>query len=107
MSTLAQAPQSNGVPLGSTFGSPWGQSLSLADLVSNLYVAAMSVAGIIALFLFIFGGFKIIASAGSGDSRSAAEGKQAVTWAVIGFIVIFSIYWVTQIFTAITDYRLF
>lgn len=95
------------VDIGTAFGSPWGQTLSLADLVSNIIVAAMSVAGIITIFLFIFGGFKIIAAAGSSDPKSAAQGKQAITWAVIGFIIVFTSYLITQIFTAITGYRLF
>jgi hypothetical protein len=96
-----------GVDIGSTFNSPWGMSLSLGDLTSNILVAAMALAGIITIFLFIFGGLKIISGAGSSDSRSTAEGKQAITWAVIGFIVVFTAYWATQLFTAITGYRLF
>jgi len=95
------------VDIGSTFGSPWGVSLSFGNLTSNIIIAAMSLAGIIALYLFIAGGLKIISSAGKGDARATSEGKEAVTWAIIGFIIIFAVYWVAQIFEAITGYRLF
>ncbi len=61
-------------------------------------------AGIIVLFLFIYGGFKIITSAGSNDPKSVGQGKQAVTYAVIGFIIVFTAYWVIRLIEYIAGF---
>lgn len=88
--------------LGTAFGSPIGQTISIGDLIGVLLSAALTIAGVIMLFLFIGGGLMIIASATSGDSKGAANGKQAVTWALIGFIIIFTAYWFIRIIELIT-----
>jgi hypothetical protein len=48
----------------------------------------------------IFGGFLIIS--GGGDSKKTDEGKQALTNAIIGFVIIFTSYWLIQIIEIIT-----
>ncbi len=83
--------------LQTAFGSPIGESISVGELVGNLISAAIVVAGVIMLFLFIGGGLAMIASAGSGDAQGAAKGKQAVTWALVGFAVVFTSYWIIRI----------
>lgn len=89
-------------PIGTSFGSPIGQTISLGDLIGNTISAAIVLAGVIMLFLFVGGGLMIIASATSGDSKGAAQGKQAVTWAFVGFIIIFTAYWVIRIIEIIS-----
>ena len=88
--------------IGESFGSPIGQSISLGDLVGNLVSAAIAIAGVIMVFLFIGGGLAMIAGAGSGDAQGAAKGKQAVTYAIIGFIIVFTAYWIIRIIEIIT-----
>ncbi len=83
--------------LGSTFNSPLGRSVSVGDFIGNLVTAAIVVSGIIMVLLFILGGVSMIASAGSGDAKGAANGKQAITWALVGFVVVFTAYWVIRI----------
>ena len=90
------------VDIGESFGSPFGQTYGLADLVSVILSNAIVVAGIILLFLLIFGGISKIMGAGQDNPEQAAKGRQAATSAVIGFIIIFAAYWIIQIIETIT-----
>ncbi len=90
------------VNIGSEFGSPFGQNYGFGDLVSIILSNALVVAGIILLFLLIFGGISMIIGAGQDNPEQAAKGKQATTSAVIGFIIIFAAYWIIQIIETIT-----
>jgi len=92
------------VSIGEKFGSPWGYApnFHFGTLISNVLTAAISISGVIALLLFITGGLKIIMGASNSDSRSTGEGKQTVTWAVIGFIIIFTAYWIIRVIELIS-----
>ncbi|GMR03311.1 MAG: hypothetical protein BMS9Abin21_144 [Thermodesulfovibrionia bacterium] len=91
------------IPIGNTFNSPIGQTgFGFADLVSIILSNALVAAAIIMLFLIIGGGIAMIAGAGSDNPEAAARGKQAVTAAVIGFIIIFATYWIIQLVEIIT-----
>lgn len=83
--------------IGESFGSGIGGDISLGAIVGNLVSAAIVVAGIIMVFLFIGGGLTMIASAGSGDAQGAAKGKAAITWALVGFVIVFTSYWIIRI----------
>ena len=81
------------------FKTPFQYILTLVSvIVSNLYI----IAGIVMLFLIIFGGFGIISGAGSGDQQKTAQGKQALTSAIIGFLIIFTSYWIIQLIELVT-----
>ena len=67
-------------------------------ILSNVYILA----GVVLLILFLWAGFKMIQSAGTRDSQKAAEAKSTLTYAVIGFLIIFASYWIIQIVEAIT-----
>ncbi len=90
------------VNIGSAFNSPIGQTVGLADLVSIILFNALAISGVIMLFLMIGGGIGMIAGAGQGNPESAAKGRQAVTAAVIGFIIIFAAYWIIKIVETVT-----
>lgn len=70
--------------------------------VSNFFAGAISVAGIILLFLLVGGGIAIIAGAGKNDPQTVQKGKLAATSALIGFIVVFSAYWIVKLIETIT-----
>lgn len=74
----------------------------LGSLVSMIVNIAFVVAGIILLFFFIFGGISIIAGAGKDNPEQAAKGKQAITSAALGFIVVFAAYWIVQLIELVT-----
>ncbi len=63
-------------------------------VVSNLFLLA----GIVILFLIILAGLSYIKDSEKGKE----EAKNLVTGAVIGFVVMFSAYWVIQIIKLIT-----
>lgn len=94
------------VNIGEEFGSPFGREYGLADLVSIILSNALVVAGIILLFLLIFGGISMIVGAGQDNPEQAAKGRQAATSAVIGFIIIFAAYWIIQIIETITGLQI-
>lgn len=85
------------VDIGNTFGSPFGVNLGLSDLVSIILSNAVSIAGFILFVLIVVGGFLYIAGAGNSDPQKTAQGKSAITTAVIGFIIIFVTYWIIQL----------
>lgn len=97
------------VDLGQAFGSPYGRdaNFTLGGLASTAVSLGIVVAGILMVFLFIGGGFMVISGAGSNDPQTAAKGKQAVTWSVVGFFVIFIAFWVVRIIELITGNTFF
>ena len=60
----------------------------IGTLTNVILRNAFVVAGIVALFLLIFGGFGFIMSAGSGDAKGMEKGKQAITAAIIGLMLV-------------------
>jgi len=60
----------------------------IGTLVNIILRNSFTIAGIITLFLLIFGGFGFIMAAGSGDAKGMQKGKQAITGALIGLALI-------------------
>jgi hypothetical protein len=79
------------------FGKP-AQFLNV--LLPNVYIAA----GLVILFLLVFGGLSIIMS--SGDSKGVDKGKQALTSAAIGFMIVFTSYWLIQLLELLTGVKI-
>jgi hypothetical protein len=74
------------------------QSLTgISDLVSLFLKISFVLAGLILLFYFILGGIGMIGSAGKGDPKAAEQAKQTITSAVIGFVVVFTAYWIVKL----------
>src|SRR3989344_434874 len=98
------------VDIGSKFIDTSSENLKdaagVSVYVSNLITGAISVAGIILLFLLIGGGIGMIAGAGKSDPKTVEQGKQAATSALIGFIVVFSAYWIVKLIESITGLNL-
>src|SRR3989304_1454810 len=104
MKLLAELPTS--VPIGDVFGSPFGQTKTLGDLVSFVLRASFVVSGVLILFFIVFAGFTIIASAGSNNPEGAKKGKDAATAAALGFVIVFVAYWIVRIIEIITGFKL-
>jgi Zn-dependent protease with chaperone function len=98
--TLAQ------VSIGNAFNSPIGVSIGLGNLVSIILSNAVAIAGLVLVFLMVFGGIMVISGAGADNPERAAKGKQAVTAAIIGFIIIFVSYWIVQIIEIATGVQI-
>ncbi len=95
------------VNIGDTFGSPFGQTKGIGDFITTILAGGLVVAGIILLFLLIGGGFMMISSAGGSDPKGAAQGKLAITYAIIGFLVVFCAYWIIAIIQRLVGVEFF
>lgn len=93
------------VSIKDKFASPWGKEKELGELISIIVTAAIVIAGIIVLFMFVLGGISIISGAGQENPEKVAKGRQALTSAVIGFVIIFSAYWIIRVIELITEYN--
>lgn len=90
--------------IGSYFNSPIGKSIGAGELVGIIISNAIGIAGLIMVFLMVAGGIAIISGSGSDNPEQAAKGKQAVTYALIGFLIIFAAYWIIQIVEQLTGF---
>ncbi len=68
---------------------------NIASLVGVITSNAFFIAGVIAFIFMIVGGFGIIMS--SGDPKKIEQGKNTLTMAIIGFLVIVFSFWIVQL----------
>lgn len=73
---------------------------SPTNVISELLPYALTLAGLILFGMLIMGGFEIMTAA--TDAKKADAGKARITTAVIGFVIIFAAYWITQILEIMT-----
>lgn len=73
---------------------------TVGDLISRLLPYTLALAGLILFGMLIMGGFEIMTAA--TDAKKADAGKARITTAVIGFVIIFAAYWITQILEIMT-----
>ncbi len=76
-----------------------------AFLSQTIIPNVLVIANIILFFLILFGGFTLITNAGNPDKQK--QGAQTLTAALIGFILIFTAYWIMQIIGIITGFDFF
>lgn len=88
--------------IGDLFATPFKTPESITGLVTLFLNIAFVVSGVILLFFFIFGGIKMISSAGNNNPQDAEQAKKTVTSALIGFIVVFVSYWIVKLIGLIT-----
>lgn len=68
---------------------------NLGSIISKALPIVIGLAGLGLLVMLIMGGFTLLTSA--GDAKKMEQGKNQVTYAIVGFLVIFGAYWVVQI----------
>lgn len=69
--------------------------MSISGIINTLFPYFFIIAGLILFFMLISGGFQLLLS--GANPKGAEAGKQRLTAAVIGFLVIFASYWIVQI----------
>jgi len=74
---------------------PAGRFTNLASLVNNALPFVFAIAGMILLGYLIWGGFDYLTSL--GDPKKAEAGKNKITSAILGFLIIFVAFWLVQI----------
>ncbi len=68
-------------PLGTT---------DVSELIGRVIKALLGIVGSIGLLMFVYGGFTWMTA--GGNEKRVEQGKQILTWAVIGLVTIFSAY---------------
>jgi hypothetical protein len=87
------------VPIASTFGSPFSDP---GSLISALLPNIVMLAGVIFFLLLLYGAFKLIIESGKNHSAQAAQkAKDYITFALIGFLIVVSAYFILQIVSQI------
>ncbi|MFH0749903.1 MAG: pilin [Candidatus Gottesmanbacteria bacterium] len=71
------------------------KNVTIGTILSNIYKFALPIAGIVLLIMIISAGFTLLTSA--GDAKKMEKGKQTLTYGVVGFVIIFLAYWITQL----------
>ena len=62
------------------------------------------IAGLILFVMLLLGGFQMLT--GAANSKSIDEGKQKITSAIVGFIILFAAYWIAQLLELIFGIRI-
>jgi len=73
-------------------------SLSIGSILSRAIPVLFIVAGIALLLMILMSGFTFLTSA--GDPKKMESGKNQLTYAIVGFVIIFAAFWIVQIFGA-------
>jgi len=68
---------------------------TIGDIINLLMPYIFVIAGLVLLFMLIMGGIQLMTSAGDPDKTKAGYGR--ITHALIGFVVIFIVYFVSQL----------
>jgi hypothetical protein len=63
----------------------------VSDLLPFAYVAG----GLILFVMLLWGGFEMLMNA--TDTKAQDSGKNRIMWALIGFLLLFSSYWIAQV----------
>ncbi len=99
---MACTPDANGVDIGNCFA-PALKFNNLAEVVNVFSKNIVLIAGIIFFILILIAGFGVISAAGSEDAKGMEKNKNFLTYAIIGFGIIFGAYWIVQIINAVTN----
>jgi len=69
---------------------------TIGQVVTQVLILVFPLAGLIVFLFLIYGGYKYMTS--QGDPKSIQSAQQTLTYAVIGFLVMFSAYFVVKFF---------
>lgn len=73
-----------------------GLPTSISDLLTDAFPFIFAIAGVGLLLMIIAAGFTLMTSA--GDAKKMESGKNRLTFAIVGFLVVFTAFWVVQLF---------
>lgn len=79
-----------------TTGSNQADNLSTpGGIISRVLEFAFPIAGLILFAMIVWGGFEVLM--GAADKKSLDAGKQRITAAIIGFVLLFVSYWIIRV----------
>jgi hypothetical protein len=67
----------------------------IGSIISSAIPLVIGLAGLGLLLMIISAGYTLMTSA--GDAKKMEMGKQRLTYAIVGFILVFGAYWAVQI----------
>jgi hypothetical protein len=73
-----------------------GDTITIGSILSKAISVVFLFAGIALLCMIVMSGFTFLTSA--GDPKKMEQGKNQLTNAIIGFVIIFAGFWLVQIF---------
>ena len=68
---------------------------TISEFIGRAFPFVFAFAGIGLLLMIISAGFELMTSA--GDAKKMESGKSRLTFAIVGFLVIFTAYWAVQL----------
>ncbi len=68
----------------------------IGGIISNLIPLLITIAGVGLLLMILLSGFNLLTSA--GDAKKMEGAKNRLTFALVGFFIIFLAYWIVQLF---------
>lgn len=80
-------------------GLKWIAGQGIGPVIGGALPYIFGIAGFALVIFIVFSGYSLLTS--KGDERAVAGAKAKLTYAVVGFIVIFASYWIVQIFGSI------
>ena len=72
-----------------------GGNLTIGAIISRALPLVIGLAGLGLLLMLISAGYTFMTSA--GDAKKMEQGRQQLTNAIVGFIIVFGAYWLVQI----------
>lgn len=69
--------------------------LSVGSIIAAIYQIILIIAGILTFIWLIIGGFRLLFS--GGDPKNIAGARDNITFALIGFAIVFGAWWLTLI----------
>ncbi|MBI4067416.1 hypothetical protein HY407_03460 [Candidatus Gottesmanbacteria bacterium] len=101
---IAQELEINGTPIAKG-PLPMDKFNNLSSIINQAVPILFSIAGIALFIYLVWGGFDYLMS--MGDPKKAEAGKNKITHAVVGFIIMFSSYWILQIVDALFGFNIY
>lgn len=88
-----------------TPGALLGEDLTLAKIINEGMSLLFFAVGLMLFGYLLYGGFKYLTSL--GDDTAIAEAKGTITYALIGFAIVISAFFITRIFGNLFDITIF
>jgi hypothetical protein len=80
-----------------------GSSPTLSTLVNPIIANVLTISGIASFLVIIFAGFSFITA--NGDKAKTTQASQALTYGIIGLVVVVAAFLITRIIGAILGFK--
>jgi hypothetical protein len=87
--------------IGLKIGNATGENITIGAVLTALLPYLYTFGGMILFAMIIWGGFEMLA--GAQETKAQEAGKQRITAAAIGFVLLFVSYWLAQLLEVILN----